>query len=72
MKAMNNYIMFMLCDFSLNECRNIFKGTDYDPEHIFYNVWIDYSKKHADSFWCSIDKNVKRIIFEYAQKFYKK
>lgn len=71
-KALENYMTFMLCDFSLRECRNIFNGTNYDPDYIFYTVWVERSKKHADSFWCQVDKNIKRIIFEYAQNFYKK
>ena len=72
MKAMENYILFMLCDFSLRECRNIFNGTAYDPDYIFNDIWINRAKKHADTFWTSIDGNVKSIIFEYAQNFYMK
>lgn len=72
MKAMDNYMVFMLCDFSLRECRNIFNGTGYDPDYIFNNIWIERAKKHADTFWTNVDKNIQKIIFEYAQNFYKK
>lgn len=70
MKAMNNYMIFMLCDFSLQECRNIFDGSGYDPDYIFNDIWIERAKKHVDIFWTNIDKNIQTIIFEYAQNFY--
>jgi len=69
MESINKYLTFMFTYFNLRICKQIFEGTQYNYEYMFYTVWMDRSKKHPDRFWTYLDNNCKSILFNFIENY---